>query len=205
VLVEGFGAVGGPCALYLAREGAIVVGIADRDKALVDPAGLGAAAVEALLVGRDDKLLPDDARCHRGPARECFWTTPADVFVAAAASGTLDEAALDRLAAAGVGVIACGANQPFREAQLGATRVQRLADRRFGVVPDVVANCGMARAFSYLMQPGADPRPEPLFAAVDRTIAESLGEIMERTGGRPFGLLGAAFDLAMDRVADHKG
>ena len=200
VRVEGFGAVGGPCALYLAREGALVVGISDRDKALVEPAGLDAAEVEALLAGRDDKLLPHDPRCLFGGDREQFWTAPAEVFVAAAASGTLDRAALDHLAAAGVETIACGANQPFHEAQLGATLVQRAADRRFAVVPDVVANCGMARAFSYLMQPGADARPEPLFAAVDRTIAGSLAEIMERTGGRSTGLLGAAFDLAMDRV-----
>jgi glutamate dehydrogenase (NAD(P)+) len=206
ILVEGFGAVGGPCALYLAREGARVVGVADRDKARVEPAGMGAAEVEALLAGRgDDKLVPDDGRCLRGAARDAFWSTPADVFVAAAASGTLDGAALDRLAAAGVRTIACGANQPFAEAKLGATGVQRVADRRFGVIPDVVANCGMARAFSYLMEPGADPRPGPLFEAVDRTIADALREIMERTGGRPAGLLGAAFDLAMDRAAAPKG
>lgn len=198
VLVEGFGAVGGPCALYLEREGARVVGIADRDKAMIDPRGLD---VEALLVARDDKCLPAGPRALYGADRERFWTEPADVFVAAAASGTLDRAALDRLAAAGVETIACGANQPFHEAQLGATLVQREADQRFGVVPDVVANCGMARAFSYLMQPGADARPEPIFAAVDHTIAESLACIMERTGGRPTGLLGAAFDLAMDRAS----
>lgn len=198
VLVEGFGAVGGPCALYLRREGARVVGIADRDQARVDPAGLD---VESLLVRRDDKCLPDDPGALRGPERERFWTTGADVFVAAAASGTLDRAALDRLSAAGVETIACGANQPFHEAQLGSTLIQRDADRRFAVIPDVVANCGMARAFSYLMQPGADARPEPIFAAVDHTIAESLASIMERTGGRPNGLLGAAFDLAMDRAA----
>jgi glutamate dehydrogenase (NAD(P)+) len=198
VKVEGFGAVGGPCALYLAREGAVVVGISDRDQARVDPAGL---EVEALLAARDDKLLPRAPESLYGEARERFWTEPAEVFVAAAASGTLDREALDRLAASGTETIACGANQPFREAQLGSTLVQRAADRRFGVVPDVVANCGMARAFSYLMQPGADARPDPIFAAVDRTIAQAMAEIMERTGGARTGLLGAAFDLAMDRAS----
>lgn len=198
VKVEGFGAVGGPCALYLAREGARVVAVSDRDQARVDPAGLD---VEALIAGRDDKLLPRVPESLYGEARERFWGEPAEVFVAAAASGTLDRAALDRLAATGVETIACGANQPFHEAQLGSTLVQRAADRRFGVVPDVVANCGMARAFSYLMQPGADARPDPIFAAVDRTIGDAVAEIMERTGGARTGLLGAAFNLAMDRAS----
>lgn len=203
VLLEGFGAVGGPCALYLARAGALLVGVADREKTLVDPAGLGAAEVEALLAARgDDKLLPADPRCDRDGARHAFHAVAADVFVAAAASETLDEEALARLARQGVEVIACGANQPFREAGLGHTRVQRLADRRFSVIPDVAANCGMARAFSFLMAEADGPDPAPVFAAVDRTVTGALLEILARGGGRPTGLLGAAFDLAMDRVGD---
>ncbi|HEX8693568.1 MAG TPA: Glu/Leu/Phe/Val dehydrogenase dimerization domain-containing protein [Longimicrobium sp.] len=202
VLLEGFGAVGGPCALYLARAGAAIVGIADREKTFVVPAGLGAAETEALLVARgDDKLLPDDPRCDRDGDRRAFHAVAADVFVAAAASETLDEEALGRLRRQGVEIIACGANQPFREADLGHTRVQRAADRRFSVIPDVVANCGMARAFSFLMAEAESADPAPVFRAVDRTVTGALLEILSRGGGRPTGLLGAAFAHALDRVA----
>ena len=200
ILVEGVGAVGGPCALYLAREGARIVGLADRDKALVSEAGLDAAGTEALLLAREDKLLPAaDPRCLRGEARRAFHQVKADVFVAAAASGTLDEAALDTLERQGVRTIACGANQPFAEAELGATRVQRLADDRFAVIPDVIANCGMARAFSFLMCEAGSEAPEPVFEAVDRTITSALAGVVERGGNRA-GLLAAAFDHAMDLV-----
>lgn len=201
VLVEGFGAVGGPCALYLARAGAVIAGVADREKALVPRDGMDAAETERLLVARDDKLLPaDDPRLLRGPARAAFWEAPADIFIAAAASGTLDDRALEHLAARGVQLIACGANQPFREASLGATRVQRMADRRFTVIPDVIGNCGMARAFSALMTDGFHGTPA-LFGAVDHTIAHALDQVLQRTGGRDTGLLGAAFDHAMDLVS----
>jgi glutamate dehydrogenase/leucine dehydrogenase len=203
VLVEGFGAVGGPCALYLARAGARIVGIADHDKCLMESRGLDAAAAESLLVARDDKLLPSgDPRLSPGAA--AFWRAEADIFVAAAASGTLDEAALDSLASRGVSMIACGANQPFRETSLGATRVQRMADRRFTIVPDVVGNCGMARAFSHLMTDGFGGGTDALFAAVDRTITGSLDEILARSSGRRTGLLGAAFDHALDLVAGQR-
>jgi glutamate dehydrogenase/leucine dehydrogenase len=206
VMVEGFGAVGAPCALYLARAGALIVGIADREQALLAPAGLDAAEVERLLAAREGKMLPAaDPRCVRGAARERFWELEADVFVAAAASGTLDAAALARLASRGVGVIACGANQPFREAGMGATAVQRAADRRFAIIPDVIANCGMARAFSYLMTEGYDGDAARLFAAVDATITDTLLEVLRRTGGRETGLLGAAFDHAMDLVSPAGG
>jgi glutamate dehydrogenase/leucine dehydrogenase len=200
VLVEGFGAVGGPCALYLARAGARIVAIADRDSTLVEPAGLDAAATERLLLERVDKCLPaGDRRLTPGASR--FWSAEGDIFVAAAASGTLDEEALDSLESRGVRMIACGANQPFREAGMGATRVQRLADRRFTVIPDVIGNCGMARAFSHLMTDGFDGGTPALFAAVDRTITRSLQEVVDRAGGRATGLLGAAFDHALDLVA----
>jgi len=89
VLVEGFGAVGGPCALYLAREGARIVGIADRDRALIDRDGLDGNGVADLLRRREGKALPtDDPRCLAGEERRRFLETPAEVFVSAAASGT---------------------------------------------------------------------------------------------------------------------
>lgn len=200
VLVEGFGAVGAPCALYLSRAGARIAAVSDRDKTLADPAGLDAPAVERLLVERDDKCLPGgDARLTPGHRR--FWETDAEILVAAAGSGTLDEASLDALAERGVRMIACGANQPFRESGMGSTRVQRLADRRFSVIPDVIGNCGMARAFSHLMTDGFDGGAGALFGAVDRTITGSLQEVLDRAGG-PTGLLGAAFDHALDLVSD---
>lgn len=201
VLLEGFGAVGGPCALYLAREGALVVGIADHEKALLAPGGLDAPQVEALLRDRRAKLLPaDDPRCVVGADRKRFWQLPADIFVAAACSETVDEPALQRLERQGVQTIACGANQPFREAHLGATRVQSIADHRFSIVPDVIANCGMARAFSYLMCEAGSAEPTAVFRAVDDTIASSLREVLRHNAGRTVGLLGATLVCALDRL-----
>jgi glutamate dehydrogenase/leucine dehydrogenase len=203
VAIEGFGAVGGPCALYLAREGARVVAISDAEKALIEPGGLDAGEVETLLRRRESKLLPrDDGRCARGPDRARFSEVPAEIFVSAACSGTLDHAALARLDQQGVRTIACGANQPFREAKLGATAIQRAADHRFTVIPDVIANCGMARAFSYLMAAGTVAEAEALFAAVDHTIGAAVSEIVHRNGARPTGLLGATLEYALDRIED---
>lgn len=200
VAVEGFGAVGGPCALYLARAGAAIVGLSDHEKALVATDGLTAEAVEALVRGRSGKALPEDAPgIDRN--REGFARVPADVFVAAAVSGTLDLPRMEALRRQGVATIACGANQPFAEVKLGSTRVQRLADEVFTVIPDVVANCGMARAFSHLMQNPGPADPAAVFRAVDHTISAAIEEIVERNRCEPVGLLAATLELALDRVA----
>jgi len=200
VLLEGFGNVGAGAALYLSRAGARLVAISDAEKTLVETAGLCAEEVERLILDGPPRLLPPDRRARPDAGRKAFFQVPADIFVCAASSGTIDDARLDALRAAGVTVLACGANQPFRERQLGSTRVHRAADARFAVLMDFLANLGMARAFSYLMEDGAKPDAEAVFAAVDRTIATGVDEMLLRSARPDRGLMAATVGLALDRV-----
>jgi glutamate dehydrogenase/leucine dehydrogenase len=200
VLLEGFGNVGAACGLYLARGGARIVGISDARHTLVEPAGLETSEVEALVRGRNGKLLDaNDPRVTAGPDRTRFATVAADVFVCAAISESITEARLDALEQSGVRLIASGANQPFRESKIGSTRVAQQADRRFSVLADIVANCGMARTFSYLMESGAEPSAAAIVAAVERTIEDTLDEVLDRSG-RPTELVAATLGLALDRI-----
>jgi glutamate dehydrogenase/leucine dehydrogenase len=200
VLLEGFGNVGAAAGLYLARAGALLVAISDAEKALIASDGLGPDQVERLILGGPPRLLPPDPRCHAGAAREGFFHVPADIFVCAAASGTIHDSRLDLLAAAGVKVVACGANQPFRERQLGSTRVHRLADGRFAVLMDCLANLGMARTFSYLMENGASPEPAAIFHTVDETIAGAVDETLRHATRPDRGLMSATLSVALDRI-----
>lgn len=200
VLLEGFGNVGAACALYLARWGARIVAIRDACSMLEERDGLDAGAIEDLFRRRSQKLLPTDDPRVRAVGPDAAPWPAGDIFVCAALSESLAPAELDRLAEAGVSMIACGSNQPFRELKIGSTRVARQADRRFTVLPDFVSNCGMARAFSYLMEPDAQPVAEPLFKAVETTIVDALDEVLDRTGGRPTQLLETALGMVMDRI-----
>jgi glutamate dehydrogenase (NAD(P)+) len=199
VSLEGFGNVGAAAGVYLARFGARLVAIADAERSLLAPGGLTTADVEDLFRRRAHKLLPAaDPRVR--PGHDGFLDARADVFVAAAISESVRPEALERLERAGVQVIAAGSNQPFRELKIGSTRVAQSADARFTVLADILANCGMARTFSYLMQPDARPEPAPIFDAVRTTIEDALDETRGRTGGRRTGLLAATFALALDRI-----
>jgi glutamate dehydrogenase/leucine dehydrogenase len=200
VVLEGFGNVGAAAGLYLARAGAVLVAISDAEKALIAPEGMDAGEVQRLMVEGPDRLLPPDPRCHVGAGRMSFFHVPADIFVCAASSGTLDEERLHLLSDAGVKVMACGANQPFRERQLGSTRMHRLADSRFAVLMDCLANLGMARTFSYLMEDGAGTGDDAIFGAVDATIATAVDETLERAGRPDRGLMAATLGLALDRI-----
>ena len=202
VLLEGFGNVGAACALYLARMGARVVGIRDAEKALIAPGGLTPHDVEQLIAARRGKLLPnEDVRVVHTRVAERFLNTPADVFVCAAISGSIDESVMTQLSAVGVRTIACGANQPFAERSMGSTRVAEYADQRFAILPDILANLGMARTFSYLMESDARAEARAAMQAVERTITTTLDQVLERNARSDGGLLAATLGLALDRVS----
>jgi glutamate dehydrogenase/leucine dehydrogenase len=202
IMLEGFGNVGAACALYLARWGARIVAIRDAEKALIAPTGLTQAEVTHLISARNGKLLPnEDVRVVHTRVSERFLNCPADVFVCAAISGSLDESVMNQLNANGVRTIACGANQPFAEAKMGSTRVAQYADQRFAILPDILANLGMARTFSYLMEPGSKPDAPSALQAVQQTITNTLDEVLRRTTSTDTGLLANTLGLALDRVS----
>ncbi len=201
VLLEGFGRVGGAAALYLARWGARIVGIVDDRNALVDEAGLDAAAIEALLRARRRNRLPGEAlKADATGAHAAFGAVRADMCVCAAASGTLDRGVLDRLQAQGVSSIVCGANHPFAATGPGDVSVARAADARFAIAADFVANLGTAHAFAYQLRRDEPARVEEVFDSIEMTVCAALDEAVARAGTPHRGLLGAAIEGALDRV-----
>lgn len=201
VLLQGFGAVGGAAALYLARAGLPIVGICDAHDALLAPGGLGRGEIEKLLLSRRGNRLPETLEEEFGAEarREAFWEVPADLFVAAAASGTLDDHRLDQLERSGVRLIVSGANHPFHADRPGDTSIERDADERFAIAADVIASCGTARAFATASASATALEPEMVFRAIRHTVGEGIDEAVRRAGSPERGLLAGALDLALDR------
>ncbi len=199
VVIEGFGNVGGAAALYLARMGARVVGIADAEGGLVSPEGLTVEEVEDLLRRRTDRRVPEHPRHVEGAERELVYRGTADLFVPAAVSGSVDSRRLAQLARHGVRTIVCGANQPIHEIRFGDTEISEAADAEFEILPEVVASLGMARAFYNLMAGSGPQTARQIFEDVDRVMDEAVDAVVERTGGTRTGVTAAAIEIAMDR------
>ncbi len=200
VLLQGFGAVGGAAALYMARAGFRIVGIVDARSGVLAPDGLSTRDVESMLLRRTGNTLPrpEDAVAAEA-ARDAFWNTPADLFVAAAASGTLDDEALGSLERAGVDTIVAGANHPFWAAERGDTRVEREADERFAVVADIIASCGTAHAFACQCRSDTPLQAEAVFQSIRETVGGAVDEAVRRAGNARTGLLAGALELALER------
>jgi glutamate dehydrogenase (NAD(P)+) len=200
VLLQGFGTVGGAAALYMARAGLKIVGITDATSALLSYDGLVASDVESLLLGRTGNTLPRVSDVVEGPeSHEEFWRQPADMFVAAAGSGSLDARRLDGLEAAGLTSIVSGANHPFWASEPGDTTLEQEADRRFAVIADVIASCGTAHAFACQARSDMPLRPEQVFDSIRDTVEAAVDEAVRRGGSADTGLLAGALELALDR------
>jgi glutamate dehydrogenase (NAD(P)+) len=201
VLLQGFGAVGGAAALYMARAGLKIVGITDATSACLSDEGLDAGQVESMLRSRTGNTLPDEeAGVVEGlESHARFWRQPADVFIAAAGSGSLDRRSLDALQEAGVSSIVAGANHPFWAAEPGDTTLEREADQRFAVVADVIASCGTAHAFACQARSDMPLRPEQVFDSIRITVEGAVDESVQRSGSPDSGLLAGALELALER------
>ena len=76
-------------------------------------------------------------------------------------------------------MVSCGANVPFIDDEVFFGPTAKMTDERISVIPDFIANCGMARVFAYLMQPRAALTDEQIFGDVSSTIKKALEEVQQ--------------------------
>ncbi len=151
VIVQGWGNVGGAAAYFCTSQGAKIVGIIDRAGGIIDTNGLGQEHIKKLLNHRKNMMLTSDDLISFEEANQKIWDIPCDVFLPCAASRLVQEEQLNRLIQSGLQVISCGANVPFADTEIFYGPIAEKADTAISVIPDFIANCGMARVFSYLM------------------------------------------------------
>ncbi len=199
VLLQGFGSVGGAAALYMARAGFRIVGIADARGCLLHEDGFAVDDIEGFLQRRAGNTLPPVTDTGTTGPSETFFDTPGDLLVAAAASGTLNRDVLSRIQAAGVHSIVAGANHPFAAEAPGDTSVEQDADSRFAVVADIIASCGTAHAFACQSRSDFPLQPHTVFESIESTVAEAVNEAVRRAGDANRGLLAAALAMALER------
>lgn len=200
VIVQGWGNVGAAAAYYMAQEGAQIVGIIDRNGGFIEPNGLSFDTIRELFLSRQGNTLVAENMLSFEEVNEKIWDTPADVFLPCAASRLVTEDQVSRMAQAGVTVIACGANVPFADAQIFYGPIAEHADMAMSVIPDFIANCGMARVFAYLMSSGeVDMSDRGIFSDTSNTIRKALADIHARNSQKT-GLVKTGFEISLQKL-----
>ena len=179
VIVQGWGNVGAAAALYLAKQGAKIVGIIDKDCGLINTEGMGLTTVKKLFHDRDGNSLVAENTTSFEDTNNQIWDIPAEIFIPAAASRLVDKQQISRLISNKLEVVACGANVPFKDQEIFHGPIAAMVDNNISLIPDFIANCGMARVFAYLME--VDDEIKLTDAAIFEDVSKTILNVLEKT------------------------
>lgn len=198
-VIQGWGNVAAAAGYYLAKNGVKVIGIIDRVGGLIKPEGFSLEEITDLFNNRAGNTLVSDALIPFDLASEQIWKLNAEIFVPAAASRLVKQAEVDQLVAGGLEVIACGANVPFADQEIFFGPIMEHADAHVSVIPDFIANCGMARVFAYLMEKNVEMSDEAIFTDASEVIEKALKAVYVASDART-GISKTAFEIALKQL-----
>lgn len=173
-IIQGWGNVAAAAAYYLAKYGVNIVGIIDKDGGLINEKGFTLEEVEQLFMNRDGNALKADNMLSFEEVNARIWDIQSEIFIPGAASRLVSKEQVERMAKQGMEVVSCGANVPFADPEIFMGETSQLADNQMAVVPDFIANCGMARVFAYLMDKDGKVDDTAIFKDVSAIIKQAM-------------------------------
>lgn len=199
VIIQGWGNVAAAAGYYLSQAGAKIVGIIDRASGIIEPQGLSSEEVRALFLNRKGNMLHDAKMISAAETQEKIWDMGAEIFIPAAASRLVTKDQIDRMIKSGLEVVSCGANVPFADKEIFFGPISEYADNAVAVIPDFIANCGMARVFAFLMQEKIEISDKAIFTDVSDTIRIALEKVHARNKGKK-GISKSGFEIALEQL-----
>ncbi|HBH21786.1 MAG TPA: amino acid dehydrogenase [Cytophagales bacterium] len=198
-IIQGWGNVGASAAFYLAREGVKVVGIIDRVGGLINEEGFSFDEIKTLYLNRKGNQLNAENLIPFEKINETIWSLPHDIFIPAAASRLITRNQVEAMIDNGLEVVSCGANVPFADPEIFFGPIADFADEKVSIIPDFIANCGMARVFAYLMQSNVEITDDAIFRDVSETIHEALDQV-RKDHKEKTGIAKASFTKALEKL-----
>jgi len=198
-VVQGWGNVGAAAGFYLSQMGVKIVGILTREGGLINQKGLSHEVICELVMNRRGNMLIADDLLSFDIVNQKIWDLDFEIFIPAAASRLVTKDQVDRMIASKVEVFSCGANVPFADPEIffGATGLY--ADEKFSVIPDFIANCGMARVFAYFMEAEVPMDDKSIFDDIAKTIRQAL-EKTQKVNPSKTRIAQSSFEIALKQL-----
>lgn len=198
-IIQGWGNVGAAAACFLAVEGVKIVGIIDRVGGLINEDGFSLDEVRDLFVKRDGNKLVADELIPFDEINEKIWDLESEIFIPAASSRLITKNQVERMVNAGLEVISCGANVPFADSEIFFGPIGMWTDEKISLLPDFIANCGMARVFAHLMSDQVILTDDAIFKDVSNTISKALKKTFESNPTKT-GLAQSSLEIALKQL-----
>ena len=203
-IIQGWGNVASAAACYLALHGVKILGIIDRHGGLIKEKGMNMEEVKFLFNEKRGNKLHSEPLLPFEEANDRIWDLGADIFIPGAASKIVTRGQVDRLIKGGLEVMSCGANVPFTDDEVFFGPTATYTDAQLSLIPDFIANCGMARVFAYLMQPEAELTDEAIFSDVSQTVRKALEKVM-KADPNPLKIASRALEMSLKKLVEREG
>lgn len=198
-IIQGWGNVAAAAAFYLSRSGVKITGIIDRVGGLMKPEGFSFVEISELFLKKSGNTLRSGNLIPFEEANQKVWNSGAEIFIPAASSRLVQQSQVEQMIAAGLEVIACGANVPFADSEIFFGPIAEYTDNRVSVIPDFIANCGMARVFAYLMQNKIEVSDKAIFADTSNTIFKALEKTKKESSSKTK-IAKTSFQIALQQL-----
>ncbi|UOQ79130.1 amino acid dehydrogenase [Hymenobacter sp. 5516J-16] len=198
-IIQGWGNVGAAAAYYLATQGARITGIIDRAGGLIKEDGFSLEEIRTLFLQREGNALAASNLLSFSEVNQRIWSSGAEIFIPAAASRLVAREQVEQLVAGGLEVISCGANVPFQDPEIFFGPTGEFADANVSVIPDFIANCGMARVFAYLMESNAEITDQAIFQDTSTIIRAALQRTRHQSEATT-GIAQKSFEMALRQL-----
>lgn len=198
-VIQGWGNVGAAAGFYLAQMGVKIVGIIDREGGVINDNGFSFDEITAFFLNRKGNQLVADNIMPFEEINKKIWSMDYEIFVPAAASRLITQEQVDEMMASNLEVFSCGANVPFADKEIFFGPVGLSADQRSSVIPDFIANCGMARVFAYLMSDEVSLEDEAIFKDTSNIIRKALEKTYE-VNKEKTNIASASFEIALKQL-----
>jgi glutamate dehydrogenase/leucine dehydrogenase len=152
-----------------------------------------------LFINKNGNKLNTEGILPFHEVNDKIWDMGADIFIPGAASKLVTREQVDKLIEGNLEVLAAGANVPFVDDKVFFGPTARYADTKFSIIPDFIANCGMARVFAYLMQPDVSMTDKAIFGDVSNTIKNAILDVYKENPS-PYGISIKALEIALEKL-----
>jgi len=193
VIIQGFGNVGSNSAKILADKGYTIVGIAEWDGGLYNPAGID---IHALLQHRQKNGTINGFSEAEAADKDELLTKTCDILIPAATENVVTSRNADRLRCK---ILCEGANGPTTP-----VADEILADNKVFVIPDILANAGGVTTsyFEWVQdRMGYFWTETEVNQRLDNIMSESFRDVITYAQNHKVNNRIAAYMLAIDRVA----
>ncbi len=198
-IIQGWGNVSAAAAFYLAKHGVRIIGIIDRAGGLINKEGFGEDEITELFMNRKGNTLHADNMLSFEQTNAEIWSLGAEIFIPGAGSRLVTREQVDAMIEGGMEVISCGANVPFADKEIFLGPISVHADNHIAVIPDFVANCGMARTFGYLMSHDAEVEDIAILQDSTETIERQMIKL-HQFNQKTTGLSRKALELSLTEL-----